>query len=72
MKKTYQGGFTFCGRCGFRPFTRGVLPQLGPFYAVNVACIDGSSPEELAQIPINFLDGRNDNFSGPPKEHRYL
>jgi hypothetical protein len=65
--------FTFCSRCGFRPFTRGgVLPQLGPFYAVNVACIDGLSPEELAQIPINFLDGKNDNFTAPPRVHSYL
>lgn len=53
---------TFCSRCGVRPFSRGgpFAPMGGPFYAVNVACLDSVADEELAQAPISFPDGRND------------
>jgi hypothetical protein len=66
--------FTFCSRCGFRPFTRGgALPQLGgPFFAVNVACLDGVSDEELASIPVRVADGRNDDWNSPPAVVSYL
>jgi hypothetical protein len=63
----------FCSRCGVRPFTRGgPLPQFdGPFYAVNVACLDDASDEELSNAPIHFADGRHDDFKATA-EHRYL
>jgi hypothetical protein len=65
--------FSFCSRCGVRPFTRGgALPQFGgPFYAVNIGCLDDATDEELARAPIHFADGRNDNWDASP-EHRYL
>jgi hypothetical protein len=64
----------FCSHCGVRPFTRGgALPQFGgEFYAVNVACLDDVADEELANAPIHFADGRNDNWDATPPEHRYL
>ena len=66
--------FTFCSRCGIRPFTRGgVLPQLGSaFYAVNVACLDDVPQHELARTPVHFVDGRNDDWDATPAEHRHL
>jgi len=55
----------FCSRCGIRPFTKGgPLPELGgEFHAVNIACLDDATDEELAQAPIHFADGRNDDWN---------
>ncbi|HKA87623.1 MAG TPA: GFA family protein [Haliangiales bacterium] len=66
--------FTFCSRCGVRPFTRGgAMPRFGgEFFAVNVACLDDASDDELAQAPIHYADGRNDNWEATPAEVRYL
>lgn len=64
----------FCRHCGIRPFTRGgALEQFGgEFYAVNVACLDDATDQELASAPIQFVDGRNGNYQATPAEHGYL
>lgn len=63
----------FCRRCGVKPFGRGHLEALGgEFYAVNVACLDDASDEELAQAPVQYQDGRNDDWESRPPETRYL
>jgi hypothetical protein len=64
----------FCRRCGIRPFTRGGnLPALGgKFYAVNVMCLEGVSDTELATLPIQYTDGRNDDWQTTPAEVGYL
>ena len=66
--------FEFCKHCGFRPFTRGgALPQFGgEFYAVNVACLEGLSERELADVPVRFADGRNGDYNATPAVHGYL
>ncbi len=63
----------FCSRCGVRAFSKGgPLPELGgEFHAVNIACLDDATDEELAQAPIHFADGRNDDWKTPAKT-RYL
>lgn len=65
---------TFCRHCGVRPFSRGgALEQLGgEFYAVNVACLDDVTAQELAQIPVSFADGRNNRWDVAPTEHSHL
>jgi hypothetical protein len=63
----------FCRVCGIKPFGRGHLEGLGgDFYAINVACLDDVTPEELASAPVRYEDGRNDNWGRPPAETRYL
>src|SRR5262249_4847871 len=63
----------FCSRCGVRPFTAGgALPQMGgEFYAVNVACLDDATDDELAAAPVRYVDGRHDDYARTPA-HRYL
>jgi hypothetical protein len=62
----------FCSRCGVKPFGRGRLEEFGEFYAVNVACLDDATAEELARAPVRYEDGRNDDWDSPPAETRHL
>jgi hypothetical protein len=62
----------FCRRCGVKPFGHAIVEGLGEFYAVNLACLDNASPEELAQAPVRFEDGRHDRWEAAPAETRHL
>lgn len=65
---------TFCRHCGVRAFSRGgALPQFdGPFFAVNVACLDDASDIELAAAPVHYADGRSDEWQSVAEHSRYL
>lgn len=63
----------FCSRCGVHPFSSASLePMGGDFYAVNIACLDDATAEELAAAPITYEDGRNDAWERPPAVTRFL
>jgi hypothetical protein len=63
----------FCRTCGIKPFGRANVQELGgEFYAVNVACLDDATPEELAAAPVQYEDGRNDRWDAAPTETRHL
>jgi hypothetical protein len=62
-----------CGACGAHPFSRGYLKQMGGnFWAVNVACLDDATEEELAAAPILYEDGKRDRQTETPAITRYL
>jgi hypothetical protein len=64
----------FCRHCGIRPFSHGgASAKLGePFHAVNLACLDDATDEELAAAPIQYVNGRDDDWKAAPAEHGYL
>jgi hypothetical protein len=63
----------FCKHCGVRPFGQGYLEVLGgDFYAVNLACIDDADVQELGAAPINYADGRNNNWQSRPAHIAHL
>ena len=62
----------FCKHCGVRPFGIGDSPRIGKFYGVSVTCLHDVSSEELANTPITYVDGLNDNWNTPPAEVFYL
>lgn len=63
----------FCKHCGLKPFGRGHMEALGGvFYAINVACLDDTAPEEFAAGPIENQDGRNNAWDKAPVETRHL
>ena len=63
----------FCKTCGVRPYGHGDIPEVGgAFYSVNLACLDDAEPQELLAGPIQYCDGRNNNWAQPPAETRHL
>ena len=68
-----QGHHRFCRTCGLAPFGEGHVEAIGgAFVSINVACLDDLTPEQLATLPITYMDGRHDNWFSPPKVTRYL
>ena len=66
---THRISHCFCKHCGVKSFAQGADKK---FAAIIVSCLDGLSDEDLATIPVMYVDGRNDNFKAPPKETRHL
>lgn len=63
----------FCKTCGIKPFGQGEMAELGGvFYAVNVACLDDVSVEELAAATVTYENGRNNNWGEAPAVTVYL
>ncbi len=65
--------FQFCKTCGVRAYAWGDHPAMGgKFYAEPVTMLDNVDPDELAAAPINYVDGRNNDFNAPPVDIRNL
>ena len=63
----------FCTTCGVSCFGQGYVEELGgAYYSVNLGTLDDVSPTELAESPVIYFDGRNDNWYNPPAETRHL
>jgi hypothetical protein len=62
-----------CPHCGAHPFSRGRLEMMGgDFWAVNVACLDDATEQELAAAPVIYEDGRRDRQLETPQITAYL
>jgi hypothetical protein len=62
----------FCKQCGVRTFGIGTETPIGKMYGVNVMCLDDVSDEELAKVPITYVDGRNDRWQDAPEFFNHL
>ncbi|NRF65894.1 GFA family protein [Aquincola sp. S2] len=62
----------FCRHCGVRPFGHGSGEWAGgEFVSINIGTLDASD-EELAAAPIQYCDGRNDNWMEKPKFTQHM
>ena len=61
----------FCRHCGVRAFGVGNETPSGKMYGVNLGCLEDVSDEELARVPIIYVDGRSDR-PDPPKFFHHL
>jgi hypothetical protein len=63
----------FCTTCGVAPFGHGYIEAIGgAYYSVNLPCLDDLDPAELADAPVRYMDGRNNNWFETPAETRHL
>lgn len=63
----------FCKTCGIRTFYKTNIEQMGgDMVGVNLACLDNASDLELAETPVRFADGRNNDWGKVPAETRHL
>ena len=62
----------FCRHCGIKPFGQGHMDGVGDFFAVNIACLDDVPSNELAAAPVDFEDGRHDDWANAPTGHAHL
>jgi hypothetical protein len=70
---TRSAHHTFCKHCGVHAFGSGDIAQIGgKYFSINIACLDGVDPAELVAAPVQYLDGRNNNWQSQPAETRHL
>jgi hypothetical protein len=57
----------FCTTCGVKPFG-----AAGEGVAISVSCLDGMTPEQLAALPVTYIDGAHDRWDAAPAVTGYL
>ena len=62
----------FCKHCGVRVFGVGNDTPMGKMYGVNVGCLEGVTEQQLASIPITYVDGMHDRWDTVPEYHKHL
>jgi len=70
---THAAHHHFCKHCGVRPFGRGYIEEIGGAYvSIQIASLDGVEPQELIDAPLQYMDGRHNNWFNVPAETRHL
>lgn len=69
---TGRGGF--CKHCGVKPYVFVEKAEWNPteYVSINLATLDDLDPTELVEAPIQYCDGRADNWWNAPAEIRHL
>lgn len=63
----------FCRYCGVHAFSYGNIEEIGgEFYSVNLACLDDANFTELADAPVRYANGRDNDWVNRPAEVRHL
>ena len=62
----------FCRHCGVRTFGIGNETPIGRMYGVNLGCLEDVSDEELARVPVTYVDGLHDRWHSAPAFFAHL
>ncbi len=63
----------FCKTCGVHMYEIGDAEWMGgKFVGIFLSALDDASIDELVSGPMNFSDGRNNNWMHPPADVRNL
>jgi len=62
----------FCKHCGVRAFGVGNDTPIGKMVGVNLMCLNDASDEELARVPITYVDGLHDRWDRAPALFAHL
>jgi hypothetical protein len=62
----------FCSRCGVHTFIRGSLPDGTSYVSVQLATLDDATDAELAGAPVQFANGRDNQWQDAPAVTRHL
>jgi hypothetical protein len=67
------GHHLFCKHCGVRTFGRGNIPEIGGEYcSIILASLDDLEPAQLAEAPVRYFNGRDNDWFNTPLEIRHL
>lgn len=69
---TRKNQHLFCRHCGVRCFGIGNETPIGRMYGVNLGCLVDVSDEELAKVPITYVDGLHDRWQNAPEFFSHL
>lgn len=68
-----SGHHLFCKHCGVRPFGRGYVEQIGgDFVSINLGALDDATDEELAAAPVQYMNGRDNDWFNAPRQTGHL
>ena len=69
-----KGHGGFCKHCGVITYAWVPASEWNPseYVTISVAALDDLAPAELAAAPVQYYDGRADNWWNPPAETRHL
>lgn len=74
--KDWPGGHVhhlFCRHCGVYVYGHGHIPEMGgDFVGIHVNTLDDASVDELMSGPLQFSNGRDDDWLNPPADTRHL
>lgn len=62
----------FCKHCGVRAFGIGNDTPIGKMIGVNIGCLENVTEEELARMPIVYVDGMHDRWDRAPAVTAHL
>jgi hypothetical protein len=63
----------FCRHCGVHVFGRSHVEEIGGDYvSVRLSTLDDVTPVELAQVPVKYMNGRDNAWWAVPAETRHL
>lgn len=71
--ETYATHHMFCKHCGVRSFGAGNIPEIGgDYYSVSIACLDDIDFKEAMESPIQFFNGRDNNWFQTPSYTKHM